>query len=476
MAISFVGSAVGSSSPNTGTTVDISGLVGPLDLILVAAAVGDTANNGLAAPTEGGYSRVPGVAATLYSNDVNDTNLDLYYKIADGTETSVSFAAVGGTNASNAAVVMVFRGVDTTTPFDTNANTVTGINTSNANPPSHNWSGAAGVWTVIAASTGHTGGATASFTFPTGYTTNAAQRAHNDTIDVLVGMGYKTSPSNPEDPAAFTASTIGTATDNAWAAVTMSLKEGAPPNQTMTPSAVAAAYSIAAPSMVKGGITKTPGPASAAFSIAAPSIAKIYRALPDAVAAVYSVATPTIQQAAGGATLTPSAIVAAYSIASPSLLKGGLTLTPNMVAAALSTVAPTLVKGGIVVLPAAITSALSVASPSLLRGARVLTPSPASGLWSVQTASVIIGAKTLSPGVVSAQFVVVDPTVSNAGGATTTVPEAVVATWSVPSHFLVGEEAQRNRVGPWYQPPMGAWGVGVGAFNSIILLIMLSNT
>jgi hypothetical protein len=226
VAISFVGSAVNSSSPNTGTSVNVSGIgIQANDLILVAAAVGDTANNGLAAPTEGGYSRVPGVAATLYSNDVNDTNLDLYYKIAAGSETAVSFGAVGGTNASNAAVVMVFRGVDTTTPFDTNANTATGISTSNADPPSHDHSGTAGIWTVIAASTGHTGGATASFTFPANYTTNAAQRAHNDTIDVLVGMGYRTNPADPEDPAAFTAATIGTAADNAWAAVTMSLKE-----------------------------------------------------------------------------------------------------------------------------------------------------------------------------------------------------------------------------------------------------------
>lgn len=225
MAISFIGSAVNSSSPNTGTSVDVSGIdIQANDLILVAAAVGDTANNGMAAPTEGGYSRVPGVAATQYANDVNDTNLDLYYKVASGSETAVSFAAVGGTNASNAAVVMVFRGVDASTPFDTDATPTTGVSSSNADPPSHDWSGASGGWTVIAASTGHTGGATATFTFPTGYTTNPAQRAHNDTIDVLVGMGYNASPADPENPGALTAANIGTAADNGWAAVTMSLK------------------------------------------------------------------------------------------------------------------------------------------------------------------------------------------------------------------------------------------------------------
>jgi hypothetical protein len=39
-------------------------------------------------------------------------------------------------------------------------------------------------------------------------------------------MGYRLSGySNPEDPGVFTAATIGTAASNAWAAVTMALKE-----------------------------------------------------------------------------------------------------------------------------------------------------------------------------------------------------------------------------------------------------------
>ena len=222
MAISFIGSAVGSSSPNTATTITLPTLNAD-DLIIIAAAVGDTANNGIPAPT--GYSRVPGVAATLYANDTNDTNLDLYYKkaVAGDSGATVTLTATGGTNASNAGVAMVFRGVDTTTPFDVNATTATGIDTSNADPPSIDFLDAA-AWTVIAASTGHTGGATATFTFPANYTTNAAQRAHNDTIDVLVGMGYRTNPADPENPGALTAANIGTASANAWCAATLALR------------------------------------------------------------------------------------------------------------------------------------------------------------------------------------------------------------------------------------------------------------
>jgi hypothetical protein len=199
------------------------------DLILIAAAVGDNTNNALAAPTEGSY--VNAVGSTLYANDTNDVNLDVFYRYWNGTDTTATFAAVGGTNASNVAVCMVFRGVATVAqggPFSTTPTTDTGIDTSDANPPSI--ATTTGDCVVIVGATGHTGGAAATYTNPTNYTTNAAMRAHNDTYDALVGMGYRLSGySNPEDPGVFTAATIGTAANNAWAAVTMALKEAPAP-------------------------------------------------------------------------------------------------------------------------------------------------------------------------------------------------------------------------------------------------------
>jgi hypothetical protein len=232
VAISFIGSAVGSSSPTTDTALTLPGSMAANDLILVVAVVGDvTVDNGLDAPTEGGYTDVLG-AGDLWSNfgGNNNANLDLFYKFHNGTDTTCTFADVGGANASNAGVMMVFRGVKLVAdggPFDTTPNTATGTASSDANPPSHNWSGGSGVWTVAIGATGHTGGASATFTFPTGYTTDAAQRAHNDTTDALVGMGYNTAPSDPEDPGAFTAATIGTAANNGWCAVTLSLSPAA---------------------------------------------------------------------------------------------------------------------------------------------------------------------------------------------------------------------------------------------------------
>jgi hypothetical protein len=227
MAISFVQSAASSSSPNAATTVNISATAAG-DLILVAFAVGDTS----ATDSDISLSGYTEVVDLFSGADTNDTDLWVGYKYSTGGETAVGpFTALGGTNASNAAVVMVFRGVATLAqsgPFDTAATPATGQDTSNADPPSHDWSGTSGVWTVIAGATGHTGGATGALTAPANYTTNFVSRNHDDTVDVLVGMGYNSSPADPENPGAFTAANIGTAANNSWCAVTMSLKEAPP--------------------------------------------------------------------------------------------------------------------------------------------------------------------------------------------------------------------------------------------------------
>jgi hypothetical protein len=224
-AIEYVGQAVNSSSPTATTAITLpTASMRIHDFIIIAASVADTVNNALAAPTEGGYTDV--IGSTIYADDVNDVNLNVFYKYWNGSETTATFAAVGGTNASNVAVCMVFRNVAKVVeggPFSTTSQQASGISTSNADPAQI--ATTTGDCVVIVGATGHTGAGTATYTNPTNYTTNPAVRAHNDTIDGLVGMGYRLSGySNPENPGAFTAATIGTAADNAWAAVTMALK------------------------------------------------------------------------------------------------------------------------------------------------------------------------------------------------------------------------------------------------------------
>lgn len=225
MAIEYVAQAVQSASPNANTVLTLpTGSMRTGDFVLIAAAVGDTANNALAAPTEGGYTDV--VGSTLYADATNDINLNAFYKFWNGTDTTATFTAVGGTNASNVAVCLVFRYVAAVSiggPFRATTTTATGTGSSDANPPSI--ATTTGDCVVIIGASGHTGTATATYTNPTNYTTNAAQRAHDDTIDALVGMGYRlTGYSNPEDPGAMTAANIGTAANNAWAAMTIALE------------------------------------------------------------------------------------------------------------------------------------------------------------------------------------------------------------------------------------------------------------
>ena len=228
-AISFINASVGSVSPNGTFSLTMPTNCTTGDLLVTGWAAGDSpgANNDI---TVTGFTEVADLAQT---GDTNDVELWVGYRYVVGGDTqggpsTGTFTAIGGTNAANAAIALCFRGVQTGTPTDTATSTATGIDSSNADPPSHDWSGSAGVWTVIFCATGHTGGATGAYTGPTNYTTNFQSRTHDDTIDVLIGAGYRTNPADPEDPGVCTAANIGTAANNSWAAVTMSLAEAPP--------------------------------------------------------------------------------------------------------------------------------------------------------------------------------------------------------------------------------------------------------
>jgi hypothetical protein len=128
-----------------------------------------------------------------------------------------------------AAVCMAFRGVKLVAdggPFDVAATTATGIDTFTPNPPSISGFDEATSWVVAVGAAGHVVGAGSTLTAPTGYTTNAIDSFQEDTSNTTVAMGYKSSPSDPEDPGTFTHN----GTDNAgysWAAVTMALRVSA---------------------------------------------------------------------------------------------------------------------------------------------------------------------------------------------------------------------------------------------------------
>jgi hypothetical protein len=224
MAISFVGS-VSQAQPNgSDITLDLTTITGLAqnDLVIVAYTVGSSDDGDydmvVNSPTD--YTEV----ADLFADDVQDCNLGVFRKVQGATpDTSVVVEGFGNMNNSIAAIAMAFRGVDTTTPMDVAATTATGIDTANPNPPSINHNNPSGVWTVVVGAAGHSAG-DRTYTFPTGYTTDAVSLSGNDSDDCTIGMGYRSSGvSDPEDPGVMTFS----GTDNVnycWAAVTMALR------------------------------------------------------------------------------------------------------------------------------------------------------------------------------------------------------------------------------------------------------------
>lgn len=200
-----------------------------------------------------GYTEV----ADLFSNDTTDSNLGVFWKVMGASpDTSYTLDSIGGNDASNAAVCMVFRGVDTGTPMDVTPATDSNINTMHPNPPSINHNNPSGVWTVIAGVAGH-GINSGTFTFPTGYTTDAVERTHNDTSDATTGMGYRSSGvSDPEDPGVMTHS--GTdSTNYSWAAVTIALRPAVNTAPTVTTNTETNVTSNSA--TLNGEITATGG-------------------------------------------------------------------------------------------------------------------------------------------------------------------------------------------------------------------------
>jgi hypothetical protein len=226
-AVSYIDSTTANANNGADATLDLTAIttLQEDDLVIVAYSIGDNDNNDydMALVSATGWTEV----ADLYSNDGRDANLGVFYKVMGTTpDTSVTVDGLGGTDTDTSAVAMAFRGVDTSTPMDVTDTEATGTNTMHPNPPSIDHNNPSGVFTVIAGANAHTQGAQ-SFTFPTGYTTNAVDQTGDDTTDGSVGLGYNTSPSDPEDPGTMTLSGSDSG-QYSWAAVTMALRPAAP--------------------------------------------------------------------------------------------------------------------------------------------------------------------------------------------------------------------------------------------------------
>lgn len=232
MAITFVGSGVGTHAATSAQTYNFSNLrdaanaaptLAQGDIVYVAVENSSTVNRGAGALVPSGYT----AAHTAdYRNDSNDSNFQVSYKVMGATpDTSVSIPASNATTAGVAYVVYVFRGVDVTTgPDDATPVVAGGTNTGIAN--------ASGITPVtqgawIAAFGGAAVAAGAVFTNPTNMSTvtNHFRTATitSTTNDANIGGSLYTAwTSGQFTPNAFGGST--TTNTGSWSAVTLALK------------------------------------------------------------------------------------------------------------------------------------------------------------------------------------------------------------------------------------------------------------
>lgn len=222
MAIEFVGYA---SRNGTGFgSVSLSslsgGIGGPVaqnDLILAYNSAGSTADRNMT---------IDGVTMLfdLYQNTSNDPNLGVGYLIAGSTPpSSVSFPHTGSSLTDGVVdMVEVWRGVDTTTPFDVTSTSAATTGNVTPNPPSITPITSGAVVVAIAHSTGSVTAPTLT-SGPSGFS-----EFHTDissaTRPASIGRAHQFwSGSGAVDPGTFATSNTDTARGG-WIAVTIALR------------------------------------------------------------------------------------------------------------------------------------------------------------------------------------------------------------------------------------------------------------
>ena len=231
MAITFVGSHVGTHAAVTAQTVNFSSLLNESggtptlqqgDIVLVAVENASTVDRTQAQLTPSGYTAAH---TDNYQNDSNDSNFLVSYKVMGVTpDTSVAIPASNATTAGVGYAIYVFRGVDTVTRFDVTpvvtGNINTGVANANAITPV-----TPGAWIVVFGGAAVAAGAV--FTNPAGMstTTNHFRSATitTTTNDAnIAGAIYTGWTSGAYDPAAFGGST--STNTGSWSAVTIALR------------------------------------------------------------------------------------------------------------------------------------------------------------------------------------------------------------------------------------------------------------
>lgn len=223
--IQFVGRNIsakaGASSGNStisltsGLTGGINSSVADGDLVIAAFAVGATAFNTIAITD--GSSNYTEIADQNRFGTTYDSHCRVAYKFVSG-DTATTFGPTGNANDAGVTAVMVFRGVNQTTPMDVADTEATGTDTA-ADPPSIS-PATSGAWILCVGSAAHNlGGAV---TFSSSDLIGMLTLGSNDTNDATLGMAYKNDwTSGAFNPAAWT-HTAGAS--GSWTACSIALR------------------------------------------------------------------------------------------------------------------------------------------------------------------------------------------------------------------------------------------------------------
>lgn len=185
------------------------------DIVIVALASGSAGTNRNISAT--GYTEV----ADLYSDDTQDANMYVGYKVLSGADTVIDLDNDGG--SLTASAVHVWRGQNAT-PLDVTSTTATGIDTARPNPPSITPTTAGAVVIVMGAGCSAGDDSASPLTQSGSELSNfrAASENNGTTRTVHVAIGSKAWTSGAFDPVAFTGAAAD-ATDS-WCAVSLALR------------------------------------------------------------------------------------------------------------------------------------------------------------------------------------------------------------------------------------------------------------
>lgn len=190
---------------------------------LVVAIFGAASSSDVTLSITDGTTEYTLIGSELYSNDSVKTSLRAAYKFMGGSpDTATTFGPTGDVTCAAALAVLVFSGVNASTPIDVTTTTATGINGMTPNPPAIT-PVTAGAKIISMGAAAHGSGSTVTFTSPDLSGFLSAYSADNN--ECTLGVGYKDWTSGAFDPGAF--SLVGAGFDDpnwSWAALTLALR------------------------------------------------------------------------------------------------------------------------------------------------------------------------------------------------------------------------------------------------------------